>query len=84
MQNKICIIRLDIDKSCTRYSRKYSFTIYMLQSCELSTPQSRHVCSKLSEVIAGCADAPHIVLCVLREEGEGEEHDRIYSEIALI
>jgi len=80
MQNKICMIGLDIDKSCTRYSHKYAFTRYMLQSCELSTAESRHVCSKLSEAIAGCADAPHIVLSVSREKGEGEEQGSMYSD----
>jgi len=53
----------------------------MLQSCELSTPQSRHVCSKLSEAIAGFGDTPHIVLSVSREKGKGETQDSVYSEI---
>jgi hypothetical protein len=60
-----------------------TFTIYTLQSCELSTPQSRHVCSKLSEATAGFGDTPETVLSVSRERerGKGETQDSVYREI---
>ena len=81
MQYKICWIGLATDKSCTRYRRKYDFTVYMLQSCELSAPESRHVCSAVSEALAGFADTTHTVLFVSRERGKRETEDSMYSEI---
>jgi len=68
-------IGLATDKSCTRYHRKYDFTVYVLQICELSTPESRYECSALSEAPAGFADTPHIVLSVSRERGKRETED---------
>jgi hypothetical protein len=56
MRYKIGWIGLAAVKSCTRYRRKYAFTIYMLQSCAISTPLSAHVCNKLSEAIADFID----------------------------
>jgi len=81
MQYKICWIGLATDKSFTRYRRKYAFTVYMLQSCELSAPESRHVCSAVSEALAGFADTPHIVLSVSRERGKRETEESMSSEI---
>jgi hypothetical protein len=81
MHYKTGWIGLATVKSCTRYRRKYSFTIYMLQSCELSTHECRHECSKLSEVIAGFTDTPHNALCVSRGRGKRETLESMYSEI---
>jgi len=81
MQYKICWTGLATDKSCTHYRRKYDFTVYMSQSCELSAPESRHVCSAVSEAQAGFADTPHIVLSVSRERGKRETEDSMCSEI---
>jgi hypothetical protein len=69
------------DKSCTRYRRKYTFTVYMLQRCELSSCECRHICRKLSEAIAGFADPPLVVMCVSRESGKRETESSMYSEI---
>jgi len=68
------------DKPCKLYHRKYAFTIHMLQSCEMSTPESKHVCSKHIEAIAACADAPPIVLSVSRGRGERETQDSMKKE----
>ena len=80
MHYKIVWTGLATDKSCTRYRSKYAFTVYMLQSCELTTPQSRYVCSKLSEAIAGFADTPPIVMSVSRQRGKSETQDSLYCE----
>jgi len=53
----------------------------MFQSCELSTPESRHVCSKLSEETAGCTDTPPIVLSVSRERQKRGTQDSMNTEI---
>ena len=76
MRYKIGWIGLATDKSCTRYNRKYVFTIYILQSCEMQTAECRHVRSKLSEAIAGCADTPPLC-CVCQEGGEKEENSAV-------
>jgi len=81
MHYKIRWIGLATDKSCTRYRLKYAFTIHMLQSCELSTHECRHVCRKLNEATTGFADTPPIVMSVSRERGKRETEDSIYSEI---
>jgi hypothetical protein len=81
MHYKIGWIGLAADKSRTSYRRKYAVTAYMLQSCELSTLQSKHVCSKLSEAVAGSTDTPPIVMSVLRERAKRETQDSMYSEI---
>jgi len=84
MHYKIGWRRLATVKSCTRYRRKYTFTIYMFQSSELSAPDCRHVCSKLSEARADSADTPHIVMCVSRErEREVKEKQRTVCIVTL-
>ena len=79
MQYKIGWIGLATDKSCTRYSRKYALPIYMLHSCEMYTPESRHVRSKLSETVAGCADTA--TMCCLCQEREEKEETSQYVHL---
>ena len=81
MHYKTGWIGLAIVKSFTRYRPKYALNLYMLQSCELYTPKSRHVCSKLSEETVDSADTPHIVMSVSRERGKRESEGSMYSEI---
>jgi len=50
----------------------------------LSTHESRHVCSKLSDAIAGFTDTPPTVLSVSRGRGKRETEDSMYSEIVHI
>ena len=78
---KMGCLGLATDKFCTHYDWKYAFTIYILQSFDLSTPKSRRVCSKLSEAIVRCADTPSIVLSVSREGGKRETQGSMYSQI---
>jgi len=47
----------------------------------LSAPESRYLCSAVSEAIAGFADTPHIVLSVSRGRGKRETEDSMCSEI---
>jgi len=82
MHYKIGWIGLATVKSCTRYRRNCAFTVYMLQSCELSTHEYRHVFSKISDAIAGFADTPPVVMCVSRDR-EDKEKQRAVCIVTL-
>ena len=82
MHYKIAWIGLAADMSCTRYRQNCAFTLYMLQSCELSAHENRHVFSKISDAIAGFADTPPVVMCVSRER-EDKEKQRAVCIVTL-
>jgi len=67
MHYKIAWLGLAADKSCTRYRRKYTFTIHKLQSCELSTHESRHVLQNQWVTNRLRRPTDHCAVCVKRE-----------------